>query len=1008
VVSRLLIRGLAAVVVLLWGDIAAAQPAGSIRGVVYDKDFDAPLPLVQVLIVETDRKTQTAEEGNYVLTDVAPGSYTLVFSREGYARQVRANVVVIAGRLTEVDAALSGEFTEMEEFIVQELQLGGATEAGLLNLRFDSPALMDSISADFLSRAGASDAAGALNLVTGATVSEGKFAVIRGLPDRYVASMLNSVRLPSADENTRAVELDQFPAAVIENVQVSKTFTPDQQGDASGGAVNIVLRSIPEQAIFQISSQISFNSQVSGQSDFVTYEGGGVNFWGNDADDRGIQFDNLGGNWTGAVGVSFDDAPVDYKWSMSLGGSHQFDNGVRVGGFASFFYERDSSFFDNGVNDQLWVVNPGENLTPQTLQGTPEDGDFKTALFDVTEGSEIVQWGGLGTAGVEFENHRIGAAYYYARTTEDTATLAEDTRGKEFFFPDYDPDDPTGDGNTPGTRNSAPYIRTETLLYRERTTETLQFNGRHVFPGLEFLWLPLHDGIDGVFRPLPPELDWTVSTSSADADEPDKRQFGSLWLAESFNPGFPPFVPPFFDPAVHLPFKPAANFTLGNLQRIFKTIEEESDQFTVNLTLPFEQWTGDEGSLKFGVFGDDVTRDFDQETFSNFNDNTANFQAEWEVFWSQFFPDEDHPVGAGPPFVDVDYHGEQEIAAWYAMLDLPLTSELTLIGGVRVEDTEISIVNVPEPNALWFPPGASAPVTLMPGDADVELDENDVLPSIGLIYTPWEPLTLRASYSHTIARPVFKELTPILQQEFLGGDVFVGNPELQLSALDNYDIRVDYTPYEGGLVSFSYFKKDIDDPIEIIQRVTGFTFNTPVNFPRGELSGFEVEVRQDLVVFWDALDGLSIGGNATFIDSEVTIPDDLAMRFAALQAPMTTRDMVDAPEHLYNLYLTWDIAATGTQFSIFYTVKGDTLVAGAGESAGNFIPDVYAREYDTLNLIITQKLGQYFKLKFQAKNLTNPTIEEVYRSAFIDGDVRKTSYTRGIEYVIGLSAEFTF
>ena len=65
---------------------------------------------------------------------------------------------------------------------------------------------------------------------------------------------------------------------------------------------------------------------------------------------------------------------------------------------------------------------------------------------------------------------------------------------------------------------------------------------------------------------------------------------------------------------------------------------------------------------------------------------------------------------------------------------------------------------------------------------------------------------------------------------------------------------------------------------------------------------------------------------------------------------MTTRDMTNAPEHLYNLYLTYDIAAAGTQFALFYTVQGDTLVAGAGQSHGNFVPSVYAKEYDTLNL----------------------------------------------------------
>src|SRR5262249_47657930 len=156
-------------------------------------------------------------------------------------RQVWPDVIVTSGALSDVDVEMSGEFTEMEEFVVQDIAPLAGTEAALLKLRFENPALLDSIGADTMQRAGVSDAAGALRLVTGASLANGKNAVIRGLPDRYVSSQLNGVRLPSADADKRAVDLDQFPVSVIESIQVTKTFTPDQQGDASGGAVDVRL-----------------------------------------------------------------------------------------------------------------------------------------------------------------------------------------------------------------------------------------------------------------------------------------------------------------------------------------------------------------------------------------------------------------------------------------------------------------------------------------------------------------------------------------------------------------------------------------------------------------------------------------------------------------------------------------------------------------------------------------------------------------------------------------------
>ena len=967
---------------------AFAQEVGSIRGVVYDGDFDVPIVGVEVSVAETGLVAATGEQGNYLLGQLPPGVYTLVFAKDGYVRQVKSGVVVTGGQLTDVDVWLAGEFAEMDEFVVEDLLAGGgSSEAALIDLRLDSPGLLDSIGSDLMSRAGASDAASALRLVPGASLQDGKSAVIRGLPDRYVSSQLNGVRLPSADAETRAVELDQFPAAAIQSIQVAKTFTPDQQGDASGGAVDVRLKGIPEEGFFEIKSQYTYNTQVQARDDFLTYRGGGLSFWGIDEGSRDIQFDNLGQNWDGAVGVSRGEAPIDSKWSLATGDSWELDGGDRFGAFGSFFYERDSSFYDNGREDLLVQDVPNGPLVPQTLQGSPDIGEFKTALFDVTEGSQSVQWGALSIFGYETDGHDLGLAFLHSRTAEDTATLAEDTRGKEFFFPGHDPDVPGSPGNDIDTFDDAPYIRTETLSYVERTTTSAQLSGGHD------LDTPLFEIGSLRFQPL--KFDWTLSRSNANYYEPDKRQFGSQWSPNG--------------PGLHTAFKPDANFTVGNLQRTWEEVDESSKQLTVDFKLPFLQWDDEEGRLRSGFFVDRVDRSFDQDTFSNFNDNDGLFIGPFEDLWSASFPFEPgHEITAAN--TDVDYRGDIDIEAFYLMGELPLTKRLDLIAGARVESTEIGITNLPEGDALWIPPGATQPIDFNPGDADVEFEQTDVLPSIGFIFELSETVTLRASYAQTIARQTFRELTPILQQEFLGGPVFIGNPNLQMSRLDNFDLRADYAPYEGSLVSASWFFKDIKDPIEVVQAFATFDYDTVRNYPEGELSGIELEVRQDLGRFWNWGQGIAAGANATLIESEVTLPADEAAVFAgpAIGAPFTTREMTSAPEHLYNLYLTYDQVELGTQLALFYTVQGDTLVAGAGVSDGGFVPNVFAAQYDTLNASFTQKLGRYLKLQIQAKNLTNPEIEEVYRSGFIGGDVTKSSFTRGIDYSIGLSASFAF
>jgi hypothetical protein len=606
----------------------AAQQAGGVRGVVYDKDFGAPIGNAKVEILELRKSVTASEDGNYVFTDVPAGSYTLLFTKDGYTRQVRSEVVVAEGALVDVDASLSGEFTDMDEFVVQEVQLGG-TEGALLQLRLESPSLLDSIGSELLSKAGRSDVAEALSLVPGASVQDGKYAVVRGLPDRYVVSQINGIRLPTADAEKRAVQLDQFPTAIVESVQVSKTFTPDQQGDASGGAVNVILKNIPDELTFQIKGQVGFNSQVKGADNFLTYDDGGVSFWGFDDGSRDIQANNIGGNWDGAVGVTNGSPPTEYKWSVSGGGSVEIDDGVKVGGFASLFYEQDVSFFDNGIDDSYWVETPGGPMVPEKTQDNgPED--FKTKLLDVTQSSTMVQWGALGSFGVETENHKVGVTYLYTHDAEDTVTLAEDTRGKEYYFPGYSLQGTgPGSGNDPFELKVAPYLRLETLDYVERTTTSLQFKGTHTLPIDDF-------DIDESFGFRSPVFDWTFSSNSAQYYEPDKRQFGT-----EFTPGFELF-PGFVIPPSQSPFKPDANFNLGNLQRIYKDINEDSTQYALNLTLPFAQWTETEGYFKFGYFNDQVTRTYEQETFSNFGDNST-FQGDWNQFWSAAFPTEKPP-----------------------------------------------------------------------------------------------------------------------------------------------------------------------------------------------------------------------------------------------------------------------------------------------------------------------------------------------------------------------------
>lgn len=1014
---------------------------GSIRGLVEDDDFDLPLAGVEVLVVEANRAVQSSDQGNYLISGLAPGSYTVIFSKEGFGRVVRTDVVVSSGAVRDLDVRMAGRFSDMEELVVDEvLELGAGSELELLQLRFDSPSLIDSIGQDLMSRATASDAADALKLVSGASVQDGKFAVVRGLPDRYVSSQLNGVRLPTSDDDKRAVELDLFPTAVLESVQVSKTFTPDQQGDASGGAVNIVLKGVPNEAVFKATAQVGVNTQVNDAgSDFLTYEGTALDTWG---DSGGNAPQPIGTDWTGAVGISRGSAPSsDYKFGLTVGDRAELDSGVTIGGLASFFYERDSSYLGRGIDDTYSVRDPGDPLAPTTSGEEAAPGaEYTTSLFDVEQGTREVQWGGLATLGLQAEFVDTNLIFFYSRSAQDRTTLAEDTRGKlrhanEILGLDgYDPNDPDDPAHQGDDRNSAPFRRNETLRYQERSTQSLQWQTEITIPTSYWGW-------DGVLEFDDPILRTTLSRNRADLLEPDKRQFAS-----SFRPELPPIVIGTFEfprPAIFLAEKAGDSVNLGNVQRTFEEIVEENDQISLEVELPFDQWSGDRGFFRMGLFADRLDRTFEQAAFSNGAgvsggppDPIDSFEAPngFDSFWSSVFPDELHVIDEFG--LDIPYDATQDITALYAMMSMPLDDDWTLNGGLRFERTFLSVNNKPEENAQFIPKGQFSPI-----DARFDSDGNgskdsvkeeiqvpgenidEILPSVGLIWRPTRDLTLRGAYSQTIARQTFKEVVPTFQSEFLGGPVFVGNPELEQSQVENFDLRLDYVPYEGALLSVSWFQKNVDDAIEYIELATtdgGFT--TPRNFPSGELSGYEFELRQDLSRFWSRAEGLTLGANATFIDSEVKNSDEVRFgtgnsSFVAGQgvegffgAPgsFESRDMTLAPDHLYNIFATYEVGEWGTEVSLLYAVQGDTLVSGASVANTEFTPSVYATPFDTLNLALTQRLGPYLRLKLQAKNLTNPSIDEVYRSRYFEGDTLKTSRTKGIDYSISLTGSFSF
>ena len=289
-------------VVLAIAATATAQQVGSIQGVVQDGESKRYLAGAKITVVESGQRARTDAAGLFTLKDMPVGAYTLIISKKGYLQVIR-KVSVTARQVVNERVEMLGDWRDLEEFVVRrQVVTSTASEQQSLDSRLNSAAMINAISSEEIGKTGASDAAGAFRLIAGASTQDGKSAVIRGLPDRYVSTQVNGALMPSSDEDKRAVELDFVPANAIEAIQVSKTFTPDQQGNASGGAVNIRLRSVPDEPFFfNYKLGSGYNSQVTGRNRFLTYDDGGVHGFGRSGSERNIQAE--GENWEGAVGA---------------------------------------------------------------------------------------------------------------------------------------------------------------------------------------------------------------------------------------------------------------------------------------------------------------------------------------------------------------------------------------------------------------------------------------------------------------------------------------------------------------------------------------------------------------------------------------------------------------------------------------------------------------------------------------------------------------------------------
>ena len=956
--ARTILAGVCLALFFLWNDLAAQNRGGEIAGAVTDSWEGTPIPGVTIALRGTTLGTTTDLSGRFLLKNVPGGSHILIFSKSGYARSTVADVRVIAGQTSTANLKMKPEFYEMEPFEVISEPFVDQSVA-LLSDRQSAAAMTDAIGSDFFSRAGAGNAAEIMIKVTGASVIGGKYVFIRGLGERYGNTTLNGNDVPSADPDKKSIQLDIFPSEVIENIATRKTFTPDQSGNFTGGSVNIVTKSFPEEFFFKFSTGGGVNTQSSFEENFLTYEGGGVGLAGfagsarqlpGEWDSKGTEqkapahlislerdkvvqnrnasaaekeaavqeIQRLNSLFPPAMGVKRERSGMDGSFSISSGDTVEL-GGRKLGIIGSFGYERGFSYNGDKRQGQFTATTSGFN---------------SNLSLDEQTGTEEIAWSGLFNGAYELsENHVVDFNFLYTRTAEDTATFQQ------------------------GVNLNEDTVERQTLHFTERELQFYHFRGDHKLPR----WQDV-------------EVEWNVSASSTFQNEPDLR-FIAYTVEEDGSRRITPSTEDF-------------------PKRLFRNVREDNLNVRLDATAPlhFQEWSDKDGFFKVGYYLSQSDRDFQEDAFLYFNFADVNFYDITKINLSQFaLPENIRKVTTEGLFGrdDVSYYltqtqrneytGVQTIGAGYAMMDAPIFEKWRFIAGFRFEATQLDM----EVNKIGK------------GDAvePSSIDETHALPAASLIYELRENMNVRLAYGQTVARPTFKEIADVDIEEFVNRRKFLGNPELEMTTAHNYDLRWEWFHHPGEVFAASLFYKKLIHPIELRQ-ISNDGQIRPENREGATLLGMEMEARRTLEFAHEALADFTVGANFTYVQSEVnTVPFEF--EFGAED----TRPLVGQSPYIVNLDLTYQNADWGTTASFFYNVFGERVAFTVKES-----PRVLEQPTHSLDFTLSQRLWKNWKCKFSAKNLLDAEYRLVSK---LDGEEAVyASYRRGRAFSLSLNYEF--
>ena len=351
-------KRIASLAILILATHSVFAQNASLTGIVTDAETKETSIEGNISLEGTTYRAVTDLDGKFTLPSVKAGKYNLIISYMGYQPQTLP-VTIQANQTSSLSIELRSESTQMESVTVTA-RANLANASALMAERKEATIVVQKIGAQEMDRKGISDVGEGLAQISGVSMGDNRALFVRGLGDRYNNATLNGLPIPSTNPDMKLIPLDIFPASIVENIAVVKSYTAPFYGDFSGGTIDVTTKGYPARPYFKVSLSSGYNSIVSGKENFLMSPKSTRGFFGFDKGRREMpdmvaQTNSFNSSQNGQVltpgfATSWTPysttAPLNRGISISAGNRYFLKNDQRLGFLFNLSHKNGYSYED--------------------------------------------------------------------------------------------------------------------------------------------------------------------------------------------------------------------------------------------------------------------------------------------------------------------------------------------------------------------------------------------------------------------------------------------------------------------------------------------------------------------------------------------------------------------------------------------------------------------------------------------------------------------------------------